>query len=90
MREVSIFRQKPMIDRRMVVTGMGTALASAVTGLTPRMTLSQERPPLVPGLPEGVYDTAILDTLPGKKPLTPAGRRGTDQRCRRFACIGNI
>jgi sulfite dehydrogenase len=30
---------------------------------------SQERPLLVSGLPGGVYDTAILDTLPGKKPL---------------------
>ncbi|MBV8504986.1 MAG: molybdopterin-dependent oxidoreductase [Alphaproteobacteria bacterium] len=58
-----------MIDRRAVVTGIGGALASGVAGLTPRTTLSQERPPLVPGLPQGVYDTAILDTLPGKKPL---------------------
>ena len=28
-----------------------------------------EKPPLPPGLPEGVYDTATLQTLPGKKPL---------------------
>ena len=62
-------REKRMVDRRRVITGMGSALASAVVGLAPRITLSQERPPLVPGLPEGVYDTAILDALPGKKPL---------------------
>src|SRR5215813_7404588 len=58
-----------MIDRRTVVTGMGGALASAAAVLAPRMTLSQERLQLVPGLPKGVYDTAILDSLPGKKPL---------------------
>ena len=44
-------------------------LAFAVSGLAPRLALSQERPPIVPGLPAGVYDTAMLDTLPGKQPL---------------------
>jgi DMSO/TMAO reductase YedYZ molybdopterin-dependent catalytic subunit len=27
------------------------------------------KPPLTSGLPDGVYDTAVLDALPGKKPL---------------------
>jgi hypothetical protein len=58
-----------MIDRCAVVSGIGSGLASAAAGLTPRVALPQERPPLVLGLPEGVYSTAILDTLPGKNPL---------------------
>ncbi|MBV9687740.1 MAG: molybdopterin-dependent oxidoreductase [Alphaproteobacteria bacterium] len=58
-----------MVDRRAVVTGISSALASVATGLAPRATLSQERPSLASGLPQGVYDTAILDALPGKKPL---------------------
>jgi hypothetical protein len=48
---------------------MGSALAFAVPGLAPRLALSQERPPLFPGPPAGVYDTAMLDTLPEKQPL---------------------
>ena len=58
-----------MFDRRRILTGMGSALAFAVPGLAPRLALSQERPPLVSGLPAGVYDTATLEALPGKKPL---------------------
>jgi DMSO/TMAO reductase YedYZ molybdopterin-dependent catalytic subunit len=45
------------------------ALALAWPGLDLRPAWSQERPVLVPGLPAGVYDTAILDALPGKQPL---------------------
>ena len=44
-------------------------MASAAAGLTPWVALPQEWPPLVLGLSEGVYSTAILDTLPGKNPL---------------------
>ena len=58
-----------MFDRRRILTGMGSALALAGPGLVPRWALAQQRPPLVSGLPTGVYDTAILDALPGKKPL---------------------
>ena len=58
-----------MFDRRKVLTGLaGGAAALAAPGL-PRLALGQQRPSLVPGLPNGVYDTAILDALPGKKPL---------------------
>src|SRR4051794_41517950 len=57
-----------MFDRRKVLTGLaGGAAALAAPGL-PRLALGQQ-PPLVPGLPSGVYDTAVLDALPGKKPL---------------------
>ena len=58
-----------MFDRRKVLTGIGSALALAGPGLVPRLALSQQRAPLVSGLPTGIYDTAILDALPGKKPL---------------------
>jgi DMSO/TMAO reductase YedYZ molybdopterin-dependent catalytic subunit len=58
-----------MFDRRRVLTGIGSGLALAGSGLMPRWAMAQQRPPLVAGLPEGVYDTAILEALPGKKPL---------------------
>jgi DMSO/TMAO reductase YedYZ molybdopterin-dependent catalytic subunit len=58
-----------MFDRRRVLAGMGSALALAGSGLIPRWVLAQQRPSLVSGLPAGVYDTAILEALPGKKPL---------------------
>src|SRR6516225_4846685 len=67
--QAAILRERRMFDRRGVLAGMGSALAFAVSGLAPRLALSQERPPIVPGLPAGVYDTAMLDTLPGKQPL---------------------
>src|SRR3954451_543765 len=59
-----------MFDRRKVLTRLaGGAVVLAAPGLLPRLALGQQRPPLVSGLPGGVYDTAILDALPGKKPL---------------------
>jgi DMSO/TMAO reductase YedYZ molybdopterin-dependent catalytic subunit len=67
--QAAISRERDTLDRRRVLSGMGSALAFAVPGLASRWALSQERPPLVSGLPAGVYDTAVLDTLPGKKPL---------------------
>jgi hypothetical protein len=58
-----------MFDRRKMLTGLaGGAAALAVLGL-PRLALGQERSSLVLGLPNGMYDTAILDALSGKKPL---------------------
>ena len=55
--------------RRLLQRGGTGALALAWPGLDGRPASSQERPALVPGLPAGVYDTAILDALPGKQPL---------------------
>ena len=58
-----------MFNRRKMLTGLaGGAAVLAAPGL-PRLALGQQRPSLVSGLPSGVYDTAILDALPGKKPL---------------------
>ena len=54
-----------MIDRRAMIAGGVLALATS----PPRAALATEKPSLSGGLPEGVYDTATLGALPGKKPL---------------------
>ncbi len=55
-----------MLGRRRVLQGLGGSLAaSALPGLAD----AADNTPLVTGLPPGVYDTAMLDALPGKKPL---------------------
>ena len=56
-----------MIDRRAMMAGGVLALAGS--GSLSRAALTTERPFLPEGLPEGVYDTATLEALPGKKPL---------------------
>jgi sulfite dehydrogenase (cytochrome) subunit A len=56
-----------MINRRAMVAGGALALAGSSPFL--RAASAAEKPPLPPGLPEGVYDTATLEALPGKKPL---------------------
>lgn len=55
--------------RQLLQRGATGAVALAWPGLSSRLAWSQERPLLAPGLPAGVYDTAVLDALPGKKPL---------------------
>jgi DMSO/TMAO reductase YedYZ molybdopterin-dependent catalytic subunit len=58
------------LNRRRFLQRAGTgALALAWPSLTPRLAWSEQRPPLVPGPPAGVYDTAVLDALPRKQPL---------------------
>src|SRR5262249_13053181 len=59
---------KAGLNRRRLLRHAG-AWALAVPGLLPRLARAQQKPALLPGLPSGVYDTAILDALPGKKPL---------------------
>jgi DMSO/TMAO reductase YedYZ molybdopterin-dependent catalytic subunit len=57
-------------SRRQLLQRAGAgATAFAGSGLLSRLVSAQQKPVLVPGLPSGVYDTAILDALPGKKPL---------------------
>ncbi|MGB6543497.1 MAG: molybdopterin-dependent oxidoreductase [Xanthobacteraceae bacterium] len=56
-----------MIDRRAMIAGGVLALAGS--RVRPRAALAAETPFLSGGLPEGVYDTATLEALPGKKPL---------------------
>lgn len=58
-----------MLDRRRVLLAMGGAAAFAAPGMLPRSAAGADKPPLPPGLPEGVYDTAGLEALAGKKPL---------------------
>jgi DMSO/TMAO reductase YedYZ molybdopterin-dependent catalytic subunit len=56
-----------MITRRAMVAG--GALAFAGSRLLLRTASAAEKPPLPLGLPDGVYETATLEALPGKKPL---------------------
>src|SRR5438094_915933 len=55
-----------MLDRRRVLQALGSSLAF---GSLPSLVRAADKPPFVSGLPQGVYDTAVLDALPGKKPL---------------------
>ena len=58
------------LNRRQILRRAGTgAVALAWPALSSRLAWPQQRPDLAPGLPAGVYDTAVLDALPGKKPL---------------------
>src|SRR5579863_7727318 len=56
-----------MISRRAMLAGGALALAGG--GPLTRAVGAAEKPFLPPGLPQGVYDTAQLEALPGKKPL---------------------
>ncbi len=56
-----------MITRRAMVAGGALALAGSRPVL--RAAAAAEKPPLPSGLPAGVYETATLEALPGKKPL---------------------
>jgi len=58
-----------MLERRRILQGLGGALAFAVPELVSRPASLSERPYLTIGLPAGEYETAVLDQLPGKKPL---------------------
>jgi len=65
--DVSSRRRKEMISRRAVMAGGALALAGA--GPLSRAALAADDSVLPRGLPQGVYDTATLEALPGKKPL---------------------
>jgi sulfite dehydrogenase len=56
-----------MISRRTMIAG--SALAVAGSWPLSRVGSAAEKSFLPEGLPEGVYDTATLEALPGKKPL---------------------
>jgi DMSO/TMAO reductase YedYZ molybdopterin-dependent catalytic subunit len=58
------------LNRRQLLRYGGAGVAAfAEADLRSPLALAQQKPALVPGLPSGVYDTATLDALPGKKPL---------------------
>jgi len=57
-----------MIDRRSLLLAVGGTAALGSSGLLSRAARAQQ-PPLTPDLPAGVYDTAVLEALPGKQPL---------------------
>jgi len=57
-----------MLKRRSVLQALGGTMALAAPGFMTRLACAAEVP-LTTGLPGGEYDTAVLDALPGKKPL---------------------
>jgi DMSO/TMAO reductase YedYZ molybdopterin-dependent catalytic subunit len=59
------------VNRRQLLrgAGIGAAVLTGSGGLARLAWAADEPPSFVPGLPSGVHDTAILDALPGKKPL---------------------
>lgn len=57
-----------MFDRRTLLRSIGGA-ALAGSSLLPRLATAAGEPALTTGLPDGVYNTADLEALPGKKPL---------------------
>ena len=56
-----------MISRRAIIAG--GAFAAAVSGPLSRAAHAADKLFLPWGLPQGVYDTATLEVLPGKEPL---------------------
>src|SRR5262245_42764600 len=59
-----------MLTRRHLIGAAGAGLALSGSGLGLRSTAAAAGGLNLPaGLPQGVRDNAVLDTLPGKKPL---------------------
>lgn len=58
-----------MLDRRKLLVGASGAAALAAPGFLAHIATAAQKLQLPPGLPEGVYRTATLEALPGKKPL---------------------
>ena len=56
-----------MISRRALIAGGALALAGSASPA--RLVQAADKSFLPRGLPEGVYGTATLEALPGKKPL---------------------
>jgi DMSO/TMAO reductase YedYZ molybdopterin-dependent catalytic subunit len=54
------------VDRRFFLGALGGTIAAPVL---PGRILAAERAPLTTGLPEGDYETAVMEALPGKRPL---------------------
>jgi Protein of unknown function (DUF3617) len=54
-------------QRRRILKDIG-ALGLSAPGLLPKLATAAGNADLTSGLPRGVYDTAVLDSLPGKKP----------------------
>ncbi len=55
------------MHRRTFLQGLGGAVAAEAA--FSRRLMAAERVPLTTGLPPGEYDTAVLEALPGKRPL---------------------
>ena len=58
-----------MLNRRHLLQGISGAIVLSSPEILPHVGAAAGGAPLVSGLPAGEYDTAVLDALPGKKPL---------------------
>ena len=61
------------MHRRYFLQGLSGAIAAPA--ILSRRAFAAERAPLTFGLPEGDYDTAVLEALPGKRPLIKLSTR---------------
>src|SRR5437879_6186267 len=62
-------RENDMITRRSLLGAAGAGAAVAGAGLRFPSSFEAGAAELSPALPQGTRDEAVLDTLPGKKPL---------------------
>ena len=69
-----------MITRRCLLEMAGAGAALAGSGITfPRLLKAEVPVPNLPaGLPQGMRGAAVLDALPGKKPLIKLSYRPSD------------
>jgi len=58
-----------MITRRHLLETAGAGAALALTGLSPLSKANAAAAAISPGLPTGVGDAAVMESLPGKQPL---------------------
>jgi sulfite dehydrogenase len=58
-----------MITRRHLLETAGAGAALALTGLSPLSKANAATAPISPGVPAGVGDAAVMESLPGKQPL---------------------
>src|SRR4029077_1387166 len=62
-------REDAMLTRRRLLESAGAGVAGTVLGMPGSLPAEAAGPNLAPGLPEGLRSVAVLDALPGKKPL---------------------
>src|SRR5258707_12821191 len=62
-----LYPAEAIVQRRWFLQGLGGTIAAPT--ILPRRVFAAERAPLTFGLPQGDYDTAMLEALPGKRPL---------------------
>src|SRR5258707_2478294 len=62
-----LYPPEAFVQRRWFLQGLGGTIAAPA--ILSRRAFPAERAPLTFGLPQGDYDTALLEALPSKRPL---------------------